>query len=118
MRPKSVRNFNELNVVTDFCENNLAQVIANNDMQINQIKFLFYSIVRGLFFIHSRGIVHRNLRPNKVLINSQFDIKISDFGSASVVSDRPNPNADMERYLGYKFFWAPEVALGYQDGHD
>lgn len=82
-------------------------------MQINQIKFLFYSIVRGVLFMHSRGIVHRDLKPCNVLINSQFDVKICDFGCASIESVGLESTLEMTKHMVSKSFRPPEINMEY-----
>lgn len=39
-----------------------------------------YQILRGLYYMHSANIMHRDLKPSNILINSDCDLKICDFG--------------------------------------
>ena len=41
-----------------------------------------YQILRGLKYMHSAGIYHRDLKPRNLLVNSNCDLKICDFGLA------------------------------------
>ena len=43
-------------------------------------KFFMYQILRGLKYIHSCKIVHRDLKPRNLLLDSNCDLKICDFG--------------------------------------
>ena len=62
-------------------------------------------IVAGMQHLHSRGILHRDLKPENILIDGQGVAKISDFGFATLESDRPVTR------LGTTGFFAPEVML-------
>ncbi|XP_058113270.1 mitogen-activated protein kinase kinase 5-like [Magnolia sinica] len=44
-----------------------------------------YQILQGLAYLHGRNIIHRDLKPTNILINSQNQIKICDFGSSCFV---------------------------------
>jgi serine/threonine protein kinase len=53
----------------------------NSDtMTLGHIKYLTMEIIKGIVFIHSKGIIHRDLKPLNILVNEQWDVKISDFG--------------------------------------
>ena len=45
-------------------------------------QFFLYQILRGLKYMHSAGILHRDLKPRNLLVNSNCDLKICDFGLA------------------------------------
>ncbi|GHJ84622.1 hypothetical protein NliqN6_1024 [Naganishia liquefaciens] len=47
-------------------------------------KFYFTQLVSGLSYIHSKGICHRDLKPENLLLSSEGDLKISDFGLCAV----------------------------------
>jgi serine/threonine protein kinase len=43
--------------------------------------------LRGLKYIHSANVLHRDLKPSNILVNSNCDLKICDFGLARVRQD-------------------------------
>jgi hypothetical protein len=45
-----------------------------------------YQMLKGLKFIHSAGIIHRDLKPANLLVNSNCDLVICDFGLARGVA--------------------------------
>ncbi len=61
----------------------------------NHCKYFLYQLLRGLKFIHSANVVHRDLvsisfflnfkKPRNILINKNCDLKICDFGLARVL---------------------------------
>ncbi len=49
------------------------------------IRYIMYQICKAVAFIHSGGVVHRDLKPNNVLINEDSLVKLCDFGLARSV---------------------------------
>lgn len=41
----------------------------------------FRQLVKAVAYLHERGVVHRDLNPGNIFINSNNDIKLGDFGS-------------------------------------
>lgn len=86
MRPKDLDNFNELNYVFEYCTQNLMNIIRYNAETMNDdhIRYLTYEIMKGVLFIHSKGVIHRDLKPLNILVNEKWDVKICDFGQSNV----------------------------------
>jgi serine/threonine protein kinase len=45
-------------------------------------------MLQALEYIHSRGVAHRDLKLENILLDSSFDIKIADFGLAGPIKGR------------------------------
>jgi serine/threonine protein kinase len=45
--------------------------------------YILRKTLEGINYLHSRGIVHRDIKSDNILINKQGDIKIADFGYAT-----------------------------------
>jgi len=67
-----------------------------------------HDIVEGMAYLHGRGIVHRDLTSNNVLLNKKGQAKITDFGLSKVKTSRLSPQ---KRQHGAAYYCAPE-ALG------
>lgn len=52
------------------------------ELQAQHIKYIMYQLLRGLKYIHSADVLHRDLKPQNILINSSLDVRICDFGLA------------------------------------
>lgn len=50
-------------------------------------RFYFRQLIDGVEHCHSRGIFHRDLKPENLLIDRYKQLKISDFGLSSLISD-------------------------------
>lgn len=48
-------------------------------------KHMFKQIMDGLRFCHSRGILHRDIKLDNILLTSEGDIRICDFGVSKLV---------------------------------
>jgi len=74
-----------------------------------------YQILRGLKYLHSCGILHRDLKPRNLLVNSNCDLKVCDFGlSRSNIESLMTNNAQLTDYIATRWYRAPEVILSWK----
>ena len=75
---------NEIAIVTDFCENGDLHTYLSQGSGLEQFKRLqwFQQLAEGLHYIHSQGIVHRDIKPQNILISGERTLKIADVGLA------------------------------------
>ncbi|RMG45274.1 MAG: serine/threonine protein kinase [Candidatus Dadabacteria bacterium] len=72
--------------------------------------FLIQSL-EALSFIHQAGIIHRDLKPDNILVVSDTEIRIADFGVA-VLPGEESTIEELERGVGTMSYMAPEVLKG------
>lgn len=53
-------------------------------MPITEAQRYFNQILCGVEYLHLRGIAHRDLKPENILLDDHDNIKISDYGMATV----------------------------------
>jgi serine/threonine protein kinase len=68
-------------------------------------------IVLGMEFIHSKNLIHRDLKPTNILLDDDRNVKISDFGSSRIYEVDVTMTG-----VGTPLYMAPEVLDGHYDG--
>jgi serine/threonine protein kinase len=78
-------------------------------LQPRLVKSYMFQLLKGMMFCHQRGILHRDLKPQNLLIDQQGNLKLADFGLARAVSVPVRLYTHEIVTLWYR---APEVLLG------
>jgi serine/threonine-protein kinase len=92
-------------------ENLKAVVNARGPMPIEQAVSLAHQIARALAFAHEHGLVHRDVKPQNVLLNGDGRAKVTDFGIARSL-DVQHGMTQTGTVLGTSDYIAPEQAQG------
>ena len=69
-------------------------------------RYIFNQLLEGVSYLHASGFIHRDLKPENLLFDSNFDLKISDFGFADTST------VLHKEQLGTDGYMAPEIVLG------
>jgi len=54
-------------------------------MDENVAKCLFVQVIEGLGYIHSKNIIHRDIKLDNILLDGKGNVKIADFGVSKLV---------------------------------
>ena len=87
-------------------------------MNTDHIKYMTYEITKGVLYMHSKGIIHRDMKPLNILVNENWDIKISDFGQSNVQIGEINKDYNLTKYVTTRYYRAPELYLNYESNYD
>ena len=72
-------------------------------------KYISYHTLKGLHALHKRGVVHRDIKSENILVNCNGDIKLADFGySAQLTQEQRNRKTK----VGTIYWMAPELIKG------
>ncbi|KAI6189193.1 CMGC/CDK/CDK4 protein kinase [Aphelenchoides besseyi] len=73
---------NSLNVVFEKCDCDLNDFMRRqrDDLPLSKICEIMREIFEGLDFLHTNSVIHRDIKPQNILINNDKYVKIADFG--------------------------------------
>ncbi|CAO2608743.1 Mitogen-activated protein kinase 13, partial [Lemmus lemmus] len=93
-------------LVMPFMQTDL-QKIMGMEFSEEKVQYLVYQMLKGLKYIHSAGVVHRDLKPGNLAVNEDCELKILDFGLAR------HADPEMTGYVVTRWYRAPEVILSW-----
>lgn len=98
-------------MITELLQSDLHKIIVSpQHLSADHIKVFLYQILRGLKYLHSARILHRDIKPGNLLVNSNCVLKICDFGLARV--EEPDQNKHMTQEVVTQYYRAPEILMG------
>ncbi|KKY20641.1 putative protein kinase [Diplodia seriata] len=121
-----------LYIQMEFCERQTLRDLIRNGLynDANKGWRLLRQVVEGLAHIHSHGVIHRDLKPDNIFIDTANNPRIGDFGLATTgqyqIADRAttfgstatNTHGDQTHSVGTTFYIAPELKSGVSGTYD
>ncbi|KAK1790474.1 hypothetical protein P4O66_014365, partial [Electrophorus voltai] len=100
-----------LTLVFEYLDKDLKQYMddCGNIMSMHNVKIFLFQILRGLAYCHRRKVLHRDLKPQNLLINERGELKLADFGLARAKSVPTKTYSNEVVTLWYR---PPDVLLG------
>jgi tRNA A-37 threonylcarbamoyl transferase component Bud32 len=119
MMPPTARyleDFHDVYIVADLMETDLHRIIySKQKLSIDHVQYFIYQVLRGLKYIHSADVIHRDLKPSNLLVNSNCDLKICDFGLARGINEAHAEGRGgtmlLTEYVVTRWYRAPEIML-------
>eukprot|EP01132_Coremiostelium_polycephalum_P005629 gene5629-7004_t len=95
-------------VVTEFATGELYQIMEEEKgvLPLGLIQSLCYQLVHALHYLHSNKVIHRDIKPQNILIGSGGQVKLCDFGFAKTIS---STTVMLTSIKGTPLYLAPEV---------
>ncbi|XP_061533010.1 cyclin-dependent kinase 17-like isoform X2 [Phycodurus eques] len=100
-----------LTLVFEYLDKDLKQYMddCGNILSMHNVKIFLFQILRGLAYCHRRKVLHRDLKPQNLLINDRGELKLADFGLARAKSVPTKTYSNEVVTLWYR---PPDVLLG------
>lgn len=97
---------------TRLAETDLHAVIRANILEEIHKKYIIYQLVKALKFMHSADLLHRDVKPSNLLLNSDCHVKLCDFGLCRNIAETAGPQPHLTDYVATRWYRAPEILLG------
>jgi len=111
VHPGPFELFKEIYIVSELMQSDLHKIIVSpQPLSSDHVKVFLYQILRGLKYLHSAGIIHRDIKPGNLLVNSNCLLKICDFGLARL--EELDKNVLMTQEVVTQYYRAPELLTG------
>ncbi|KAJ7245106.1 kinase-like domain-containing protein [Mycena haematopus] len=103
---------NEIYIFMEPMEADLHQIIKSGQTLTSEhVQYFVYQILRGMKFVHSASVIHRDLKPGNLLVNADCELKICDFGLSRGFENASN----LTEYVATRWYRAPEIMLGFRE---
>lgn len=108
-------NMNEttsLYIVQELLHTDLHHLIQQEQLTPEHVRLFTYQLLRGLKYIHSANVLHRDLKPTNLLVNVEdLVLKIADFGLARVLDEDYPHKGFLTDNVGTCWYRSPELII-------
>ncbi|CDZ99469.1 Serine/threonine-protein kinase PrkC [Jeotgalicoccus saudimassiliensis] len=85
-------------------------IVKNSPLDIDEVISIAMMTLRGIEHAHDRGIIHRDIKPQNILLDADGRVKITDFGIAKALSE--TRMTETNQVIGSVQYISPEQAKG------
>jgi len=108
-------NDKDIYLIFEYMETDLHAVIRANILEDIHKQFIIYQLLKAIKYMHSAKVIHRDMKPSNLLLNSECLVKVADFGLARSVDFKDKEQGRhpvLTDYVATRWYRAPEILLG------
>ncbi|TGZ68880.1 hypothetical protein CRM22_004029 [Opisthorchis felineus] len=110
VKSENYMKFDEIYFMFELMQTDLHKIIVSpQPLSLDHVKIFVYQILRGLKYLHSARIIHRDIKPGNMLVNSNCLLKICDFGLARI--DDPYGETHLTQEVVTQYYRSPELLM-------
>uniref|UniRef100_A0A7N8XGX7 non-specific serine/threonine protein kinase n=1 Tax=Mastacembelus armatus TaxID=205130 RepID=A0A7N8XGX7_9TELE len=98
-------------LVMEYCLGSASDLLEVHKKPLQEVEIaaITHGALQGLAYLHSHNMIHRDVKAGNILLTEPGQVKLGDFGSASIV-------APANSFVGTPYWMAPEVILAMDEG--
>ncbi|XP_004843750.1 serine/threonine-protein kinase TAO3 isoform X1 [Heterocephalus glaber] len=98
-------------LVMEYCLGSASDLLEVHKKPLQEVEItaITHGALQGLAYLHSHALIHRDIKAGNILLSEPGQVKLADFGSASMVSPANS-------FVGTPYWMAPEVILAMDEG--
>uniref|UniRef100_A0A4W3JAL3 non-specific serine/threonine protein kinase n=1 Tax=Callorhinchus milii TaxID=7868 RepID=A0A4W3JAL3_CALMI len=98
-------------LVMEYCLGSASDLLEVHKKPLQEVEIaaITHGALQGLAYLHSHNMIHRDIKAGNILLTEPGQVKLADFGSASIVSPANS-------FVGTPYWMAPEVILAMDEG--
>jgi len=105
------RKNRKLHLVFEYCDHTVLNELERHQKGVPepQTKKIIWQVLKGVQFCHKANCIHRDVKPENILITKTGVIKLCDFGFARLLTGPGDAYTD---YVATRWYRAPELVVG------
>ncbi|XP_072437354.1 cyclin-dependent kinase-like 4 isoform X1 [Chiloscyllium punctatum] len=105
------RRKRKLHLVLEYCDHTVLNELERypRGLPETMVKNIMWQMLQAINFCHKRNCIHRDVKPENILITRQGVVKLCDFGFARILT---GPGDDYTDYVATRWYRAPELLVG------
>lgn len=114
--PRDV-DFDVVYIIQPYMEKDLDSILRSKQvLATKQIQYILLQILRGLRYVHSAGVVHCDIKPTTLLVDTKnYSLRITAFGNARSAVAPKSSNKDFGGQSITRWYHSPEHLLSFDD---
>ena len=103
----------ELFLVEELLDSDLHHILqSKGKLREDYVKLFLYELLRGLKYIHSANVVHRDVKPSNILVDSEtLLLRVGDFGRSRILDPAYTHNGHLTHSISTLWYRSPELLL-------